>query len=83
MSCNPGGTCFAVAPCQLGQRAVGGGFNGFNGNGALSAGVQVLVSQPFTSIVGDGWLVQLRNNNPAMTTPITFQAWVVCIDTVP
>jgi hypothetical protein len=43
--------------------------------------VQILVSQPFMSVMfGDGWLVQLRNNG---ASPINFQAWGVCILTVP
>ena len=76
MSCGAGATCSGVAFCDLGSRVVGGGFNG-----GTSSGVQILVSQPFMSLMfGDGWLIQLRNGS---SSAINFQAWGICIQTVP
>jgi hypothetical protein len=76
VACGTGATCTGVAFCDSGSRVVGGGFNF-----GSSTGAQVLVSQPFMSVMfGDGWLVHLRNNG---ASPITFTAWAVCILTVP
>jgi hypothetical protein len=72
--------CALIAQCETGWSIVGGGFD-IGVGGGVSTGGQVLASQPFKSIIiGDGWLVRLKNNG---ASAINFQAWGICIQTVP